>query len=221
MKLSTRAANGAAVFFGAAALAIVSSPSFALETDPNQVQLLNLQGPQEVPAPSAAESLAPIAPVDAQPAEVQSAEADAQEATPTLAYASLTDAVDAQVVSTELDRELTCLAIGVYYEAKSEPLAGQLAVAHVILNRAQSGRFPRSVCGVLTQRGQFSFVRGGQVPSAPNNAQWRKAVAVAKVAQQELWDNPVPRALFFHARHVSPGWRLAKIGMVGNHVFYR
>ncbi|MFL6765762.1 MAG: cell wall hydrolase, partial [Sphingomicrobium sp.] len=58
-------------------------------------------------------------------------------------------------------RELECLATGVYFEAKGEPLAGQLAVAKVIANRAQSGgRFPDSYCGVLFQRGQFSFVHG-------------------------------------------------------------
>ena len=56
-------------------------------------------------------------------------------------------------------RELECLATGVYFEAKSEPLAGQLAVGQVIANRTQSGgRFPDSYCGVLFQRGQFSFV---------------------------------------------------------------
>src|SRR3954453_3029952 len=58
-------------------------------------------------------------------------------------------------------RELECLATGIYFEAKSEPLAGQLAVGKVIANRADSnGRFPSSYCGVLFQRGQFSFVHG-------------------------------------------------------------
>ena len=58
-------------------------------------------------------------------------------------------------------RELECLATGIYFESKSEPLAGQLAVGKVIANRAKSGgRFPSSYCGVLFQRGQFSFVRG-------------------------------------------------------------
>jgi hypothetical protein len=55
-------------------------------------------------------------------------------------------------------RELECLATGVYFEAKSEPLAGQLAVGQVIANRSNSGgRFPASYCGVLFQRGQFAL----------------------------------------------------------------
>ena len=58
-------------------------------------------------------------------------------------------------------RELECLAVGIYYESKSEPLAGQLAVGQVIANRAKSGRFASTYCGVLFQRSQFSFVRGG------------------------------------------------------------
>ena len=65
-------------------------------------------------------------------------------------------------------RELECLAVGIYFESKSEPLAGQLAVGEVIANRANSnGRFPSTYCGVLFQRGQFSFIRGRSLPSVP------------------------------------------------------
>jgi spore germination cell wall hydrolase CwlJ-like protein len=73
---------------------------------------------------------------------------------------------------------------------------------------------------VLTQRGQFSFVRGGYVPTGKGRA-WQTAVAVAKVAQRDLWDSAAGSALYFHARRVSPGWRLSKVAAIGNHVFYR
>lgn len=120
-------------------------------------------------------------------------------------------------------RELECLAAGVYFESKSEPLAGQLAVGQVIANRANSrGRFPSSYCGVLTQRGQFSFVRGGRWPSVNENGlQWKNAVAIARIVDADLHDSSVGKALFFHARRVSPGWRLTRIASVGNHIFYR
>lgn len=120
-------------------------------------------------------------------------------------------------------RELECLAVGVYFEAKSEPLTGQLAVGQVIANRANSkGRFPSSYCGVLFQRGQFSFIRGGRWPAVNRSSlQWKNAVAIARIVDQELHDSPVRNALFFHARRVSPGWRLTRVGTVGNHVFYR
>jgi hypothetical protein len=119
-------------------------------------------------------------------------------------------------------RELECLAAGVYFEAKSEPLAGQLAVGQVIANRANSGRFPSSYCGVLFQRSQFSFVRGRSYPAVPRaSRQWQTAVAIAKIVDQELKDSVVPNALFFHAKRVQPRWRLTRVGSVGNHVFYR
>ncbi|HJO66877.1 MAG TPA: cell wall hydrolase, partial [Sphingomonas sanguinis] len=78
-------------------------------------------------------------------------------------YDSLADAVADQdeIASSE---ELRCLAGAIYFEGRGEPLAGQLAVAQVILNRTKSGRFPTDVCNVIKQRGQFSFVRGGEIP---------------------------------------------------------
>lgn len=119
--------------------------------------------------------------------------------------------------------ELDCLATGVYFEAKSEPLAGQLAVGKVIANRAQSGgRFPGTYCGVLFQRGQFSFVHGHSLPSVPHsNRQWQTAVAIAKIVDQHLKESEAGNALFFHARYVSPGWRAKRVASIGNHIFYR
>ena len=147
-------------------------------------------------------------------------EADEPAVRPT---ADLADLV-AQMRSTEPgSREHECLAVGVYFEAKSEPLAGQLAVADVIANRANSnGRFPSSYCGVLFQRGQFSFVRGKSWPAVNRSGrQWQNAVAIAKIVDQDLKDSAVGNALFFHAKRVSPRWRLKRIASVGNHVFYR
>lgn len=120
-------------------------------------------------------------------------------------------------------RELECLATGIYFESKSEPLAGQLAVGKVIANRARSGgRFPASYCGVLFQRGQFSFVRGRSLPPVPRSKkQWHTAVAMAKIVDQGLHESAVGNALFFHARYVSPRWRLKRVASIGNHVFYR
>lgn len=119
-------------------------------------------------------------------------------------------------------REQECLAGAVYFEAKGEPLDGQLAVAQVIINRAKSGRFPGSICGVVFQPSQFSFVRGGGFPPIARASQnWRSAVAIARIAQNDMWDSSADDALYFHARRVSPGWKLRRIGAIGNHVFYR
>lgn len=120
------------------------------------------------------------------------------------------------------DEQARCLASAIYWESKGEPLTGQLAVAEVIINRAESGRFAGTLCGVITQRSQFSFVRGGRIPTPPQaSAGWRNAVAIAHIALDDVADSPVSTALFFHARYVSPRWRLQRLAAVGNHIFYR
>jgi spore germination cell wall hydrolase CwlJ-like protein len=158
------------------------------------------------------------------PAEVR-ARADIEAVTPAdseLRAASLVALVRRHAATEAADREQKCLATAVYFEAKGEPLDGQLAVARVILNRAGSGRFASTPCGVVTQRGQFSFVRGGSMPAiAQGSSNWRTAVAIAKIAQGDLWNSSTENALYFHARRVAPGWRMARVGAIGNHVFYR
>jgi spore germination cell wall hydrolase CwlJ-like protein len=160
------------------------------------------------PAPPVTSATEP-APVEAEPAVERTA--------------SLAEKVAELRGSDAGSREVECLAAGVYFEAKSEPLVGQLAVGRVIANRANSkGRFPSSYCGVLFQRGQFSFVRGGRWPAVnKSGAQWKNAVAIARIVDADLHDSSIGRALFFHARRVSPGWRLTRVASVGNHVFYR
>lgn len=124
--------------------------------------------------------------------------------------------------TTVTDAEMECLAGTVYFESKGESLAGQLAVAEVVINRSQSGRFPATICGVVFQKSQFSFVRGGKMPAINKDSKaWRNAVAIAHIAIEGSWTSPVEGSLFFHATYVSPGWRLQRTGTIGNHVFYR
>jgi spore germination cell wall hydrolase CwlJ-like protein len=119
-------------------------------------------------------------------------------------------------------RELECLAAGVYFESKGEPLAGQLAVGDVIANRADSGRFPDSYCGVILQRGQFSFVHHGSWPHIRRDSRaWKTAVAIAKIVDQDLKESAAADALYFHARRVSPGWHKKRVASIGNHIFFR
>ena len=129
----------------------------------------------------------------------------------------------AEMRSTEAGSDqLECLAGAIYFESKSEPLKGQLAVGHVIANRVKSGKYPSSYCGVVYQRGQFSFVRGHSMPHINRSGmQWKNAVAVANIVDRALQPSPVGKAVSFHARRVSPGWRMTKVATVGNHIFYR
>lgn len=211
MTFSIRAAIIAATTLTFAAGIGATAPGIAGEAETTPVQAINEAAAEQVP--TMGESLAALDADDA--AITEDSESDSA------TYATLAAAVAAQDAIAE-DAELNCLAIGIYYESKGEPLEGQLAVAEVILNRAKSGRFPASVCGVLTQRGQFSFVRGGRLSQPPASARaWKTALAVAQVARDDAWDSRVSDALFFHARYVSPGWRKARVGSVGNHIFYR
>ncbi len=136
-------------------------------------------------------------------------------------FATLREAVDNFQDDEALSAEERCLAVAVFFESKGEPLAGQMAVAHVILNRVDSRRFPDTVCGVVTQRSQFSFVRGGHLPTARAGRQWETAKAVAHAAMADAWDSPVGEALFFHATRVSPRWGKTRVATLGNHIFYR
>ncbi len=213
--------------FPVATLAVMmflgATPSaFAAEETASPITANNLPATPKVPVTpvryaAPAEIVQNVAP---RPAVVTSADAsvadDADFSTLDAAVAAQPGTLDAT------DTELECLAIGIYFESKGEPLNGQLAVADVILNRSTSGRFPESVCSVLKQPGQFSFVRGGRLPSVDTAQRaWKTAVAVARVATRDLWDSPAKGALFFHARHVRPNWGKPRLASIGNHIFYR
>lgn len=211
MTFTFRAAIIAATTLTFAAGIGATAPGIAGEADKTPAQAINEAASEQVP--TMAESLAAL--------EADEADAPRTDESDAARFTTLAAAVAAQDAIAD-DAEHNCLAIGVYYESKGEPLEGQLAVAEVILNRTKSGRFPTSVCGVLTQRGQFSFVRNGRLPQPPASARaWKTALAVAQVARDDAWDSRVSDALFFHARYVQPGWRKARVGSVGNHIFYR
>lgn len=137
---------------------------------------------------------------------------------------SLQELVGDMPTETELSPELKCLAQAVYFEARGEPLDGQLAVAEVVINRAVSGLYPANYCEVVTQRAQFSFVHRGRIPQPDESSSaWRRAKAVALIAQQDLWDSKAADALYFHATYVKPNWARQKVQLaqIDTHIFYR
>ena len=149
-------------------IAVVAASSVAHAQVKPAAEPLIAQGSNELPVESATaplpleEAIDPLAPVadedQAQPEGAIEGETLAQ------SVARLRD-------SEPGSRELECLASAIYFESKSESLTGQLAVGHVIANRAASGRFPSSYCGVVYQRSQFSFVRGHSMPHIPRASQ--------------------------------------------------
>lgn len=125
-----------------------------------------------------------------------------------------------------LDEEANCMAVAVYHEARGESVEGQLAVARVIMNRAASGKYPTTWCGVVKQPWQFSFVNPhtGYVPGVDEASDaWRKAQGVTRVAMANAVPSLATDVLWYHANYVAPSWgrHLTRVSQIGAHIFYR
>ncbi len=126
-------------------------------------------------------------------------------------------------------RAIDCLTAAVYYEAGFEPLAGQQAVAQVVLNRLRHPAFPKTVCGVVFQGAnrktgcQFTFTCDGALARRPDEAAWRRSREVAAAALTGFVMTSVGEATHYHAVYVAPYWNtsLLKVANIGAHVFYR
>jgi spore germination cell wall hydrolase CwlJ-like protein len=126
-------------------------------------------------------------------------------------------------------RAIDCLTAAVYYEAAIEPLAGQKAVAQVVLNRVRHPAYPNSVCGVVYQGSerrtgcQFTFTCDGALAREPIPSIWKKARLVAEAALSGSVYKPVGWATHYHTNWVVPYWSssLVKAAIVGTHIFYR
>jgi len=220
MSLRLKAATCAALALSAMGAITASDISSASEAPPSTTALVQeFQGPSSVPSTGEKSPVIFAAPKEVvqrtAPTSSQASYSSDSQAT------SLAALVDAQG-DVEVDREMRCLAGAVYFESKGESFEGQLAVARVVINRSKSGRFADSLCGVVHQRGQFSFIRGGGMPNIPEGSRdWREAVAIAQIALADSWDSRAEGALFFHARHVSPSWGRPRLASIDNHIFYR
>jgi len=128
-------------------------------------------------------------------------------------------------------QELTCLAHNVYFEARGEPLKGQLAVAEVTMNRAASGRYPAKVCEVVYQKnwdtirkryvGAFSWTEFGYLPN-PGGEAWTQAWQAAEAVYYGTEPPVVGGATHYHAIYIKPAWAEGRkpIARIGRHVFY-
>lgn len=124
---------------------------------------------------------------------------------------------------------IDCLTAAVYYEAASEDLTGQRAVAQVVLNRVRHPAYTNSVCGVVFQGServtgcQFSFTCDGSLARRPSKTGWARAQAVAAMALAGYVEPSVGLATHYHTVWVVPYWSssLTKLRTVGAHIFYR
>ena len=130
---------------------------------------------------------------------------------------------------TDRARALQCLTAAIYYEAATEPDAGQQAVAQVILNRVRHPAFPATVCGVVYQGSerttgcQFSYACDGSMARAPSRTYWLRAMKVAAAALNGHVFAPVGLATHYHTYAVTPSWNrsLVMTAALGAHFFHR
>jgi spore germination cell wall hydrolase CwlJ-like protein len=135
----------------------------------------------------------------------------------------------AQGAIDDQSRALDCLTAAVYYEARSESVDGQRAVAQVVLNRVRNPAFPASVCGVVYEGSkretgcQFTFTCDGSMLGRREPAAWERARAVAAAALGGDVYAPVGAATYYHTTAVSPWWAssLQRVTTIGAHIFYR
>jgi spore germination cell wall hydrolase CwlJ-like protein len=142
------------------------------------------------------------------------------------------DAYRQGFVSTE-DRtqQLACLTKNIYHEAGTEPFEGKVAVAQVTMNRVDSGKFGKGVCGVVYQRNviyekvicQFSWACiPGVSKKVVYPALYKESEEVAKKVLLENFRLPSMKdAMYYHADYVNPKWGKPKITQIGHHIFYK
>ncbi len=149
-----------------------------------------------------------------------------------LGFVTLAVLIYSAVGGKVVDRDLTCLARNVYYEARGEPEKGQLAVAKVTLNRVASHRFPDNICEVVYEKrwdkrrrryvGAFAWTELDTLPKL-KRTQWQKAWYAAETVYENPQSVKLKGALFYHAARIKPRWAPQKkrIKKIGRHIFYK
>lgn len=129
----------------------------------------------------------------------------------------------------DINEEINCLALNIYFEARSEPTDGKLAVGHVVLNRVADKRYPDKICKVVKQGGQkprhkcqFSWFCDGRSDRPRDLQAWKESRALARVVFWGYSDDPTGGALWYHADYSFPVWRrkLERGPKIGRHLFY-
>ena len=136
-----------------------------------------------------------------------------------------------QITTAMRERQLTCLATNIYYEAGNQPFEGKVAVAQVTINRTESGLYPADLCKTIYQKNivykkvlcQFSWLCDRAFIARPvNRANFKESEEVAKKVLLEGFRLPsLKDAMYFHGDYINPGWKREKITKIGNHIFYK
>ncbi len=213
----------ARLFFGYSSLGGVTSPSSSLERwAPGEAPIVVVPG---MTTPDA-KANATLAALPAKPGETIAGKGLVTDE----AKHPKSPAERLSLLGKARDKQERCLANAVYFEARSENVRGQIAVAQVVMNRTFSGFYPDTVCGVVYQNShrhlacQFTFACDGIRDVVTEQEQWERAKKIAReTLDGRLWLPEVGKSTHYHAYYVRPSWvrEMRKLYRVGAHTFYR
>jgi N-acetylmuramoyl-L-alanine amidase len=115
-----------------------------------------------------------------------------------------------------------CLAMNIYHEARGEVIEGQIAVAHVTMNRVKHNYWPETICEVVYQPSQFSWTHQISNHTPKEQAAYDRALVIARDVMIGNTVDPSNGATFYHANYVNPSWadQMTVSKVIGVHVFY-
>ena len=122
------------------------------------------------------------------------------------------------------DGDLDCLSRNIYFEAGNQSTIGKLAVGLVVTNRVESPRYPDTICGVVNQKSQFSWVNDGKPDTPKDDWAWEESKKIAKdILEGKAEFIDFDRVMNYHADYVDPSWAgsMVRVDQIGNHIFYR
>jgi len=144
---------------------------------------------------------------------------------------SVTTIGEFKIALKDKERRLQCMTQNIYWEAASEPAEGKLAVAQVVMNRVESGKFPGDPCQVVHQKNvvyekvlcQFSWYCEQTSKTRPIQKKlWLESEEAAKMVMFDGFRIPeLKDALYYHADYVNPQWNKRKVAKIGRHIFYK
>jgi N-acetylmuramoyl-L-alanine amidase len=117
-----------------------------------------------------------------------------------------------------ISAELQCLADNVYFESRGEQFKGKLAVALVTLNRVGLPEYKNTICGVVYQKGQFTWTKTKH--KVTDFYAWTDALLAANMALEDSKVLGNFNATHYHSTDINPGWKLRKVARIGKHQFY-
>jgi len=126
-------------------------------------------------------------------------------------------------VSAEDKKQIDCLAKNIYFEARNQSELGQIAVAHVTLNRVDHDKFPNNICKVVFQPYQFSWTIGKGKHMVPKDKYaWEKAKRIATLVYKFRGDDPTEGSTFYHTYAINPSWnrKMELAVVIGDHKFF-